>query len=234
MIPLPEMVEIPAGPVLSGAPECPAGFSQKHRWKGPHKVFVPAFQIGKFQVKRREYEAFLEAKQHETPSDWGDPLLQDPMLPVCGVSWEDAQAYCAWLKEFSGTPFRLPAADEWEKAARGGLIGKRYPWGNEDPVGRCSFGKPAEAAPSPVGSFSPNGYGVYDAVGNVWEWLNDLYIDVAIDAPTNTPTGRPAELNRVLTGGSFMTPGSDILWVAYRHEDPPDLRHRCLGFRLAL
>ena len=234
MIPLPEMVEIPAGPVLLGAPECPESFSLKHRWRGPREVFVPAFRVGRFQVTRREHEVFLEATRREAPADWEDPLLKDLRLPVCGVSWEDAQAYCAWLAEVSGRSFRLPTADEWEKAARGRLVGKRYPWGDEDPVGRCSFGKSSDSAPSPVGSFPPNGYGIYDAAGNVWEWLNDLYIGVAADAPVNVPTGRPPELNRVLAGGSFMTPGTDPLWVAYRHEDPPDLRHRCLGFRLAL
>ena len=85
-----------------------------------------------------------------------------------------------------------------------------------------------------VGSFKPNGYGLYDMVGNIWQWLADLYVDVAQDLPTNTPTDKPAEINRVLIGGSFMSGDTGLLWVAYRHEDPPDLRHRCLGFRLAL
>lgn len=231
---LPDMLEIPAGAVLLAAPACPPDYSLAHRWAGPREVVLPAFRLAKSAVTRREYETFLEATGHEPPADWKDPRLADPMLPVCGVSWDDARAYCGWLAESSGMPFRLPAADEWEKAARGGLAGRRFPWGDEDPAGRCCFGRPANAAPAPVGSYPPNGYGLLDMVGNVWQWLADRYVDVGADSPRNTPTGRPAELNRVLAGGSFMTPGTDSLWVAYRHEDPPDLRHRCLGFRVAL
>ena len=234
MMLVPEVVEISAGPVLLGVPECPADYSLPHRWNGPRQVTTPNFQIGKFPVTRREYEPFLLATGHTTPTDWDDPLLVQPELPVCGVCWEDAQAYCEWLSKVAGKPFRLPKADEWEKAARGGLVGKRFPWGDAPPQLRCCFGKGADSAPQRVGSYAPNGYGLYDVVGNVWEWLRDLYVEVAADAPINTPTGKPVELNRVLVGGSFMTPGTDPLWVAYRHEDPPDLRHRCLGFRVAL
>jgi len=165
--------------------------------------------------------------------DWNDPALSSARLPVCGVSWEDAEHYCDWLSSVTATTYRLPSIIEWEKAARGGLVGKRFPWGNEDPSGRCCFGRSAEAAPEPVGTYSPNGYGLYDMVGNIWQWLSDYYVDVASDEPLNTPTGRQAKENRVLVGGSFMTPSTDPLWVAYRHEDPPDLRHRCLGFRVA-
>ena len=231
---LPEMVEISAGEVLLGVPEYPRDYPLAHRWKGPREVPVPTFQLGKFPVTGAEYDSFLGATSHEIPVDWTDPLLSDPRLPVCGLSWQDAQAYCDWLSKTSGKLFRLLSADEWEKAARGGLVGKRYPWGNEDPTGRCCFGRTADSAPVPVGSYPPNRYGLYDMVGNVWGWLSDLYTEIATDAPVNAPTGRPAELNRVLVGGSFMTPGPEALWVAYRHEDPPDLRHRCLGFRVAI
>lgn len=230
---LPEMVLIPAGPAILGVPECPPSYSLGHRWRGPREVLVPAFQIGKYAVTRAECESFLTATGHEPPADWTDPVLSDPRQPVGGVSWQDAADYCQWLASVTGTAFRLPSADEWEKAARGGLIGKRFPWGDEDPKGRCCFGVPADGAPAPVGSYPANGYGLYDMAGNMWQWLGDLYIDVASDEPVNTPTGRPARENRVLVGGSFITPNTDPMWVAYRHEDPTDLRHRCLGFRVA-
>jgi len=233
VIDLRKLLEIPAGPALLGLPECPSDFPSAHRWPSAREVAVPAFQIAKFAVTRQEYETFLDTTGHPPPVDWDDPLLKNPRLPVCGVSWEDGRAYCRWLSQASGKPFRLPNADEWEKAARGGLVGKRFPWGDEDPKGRCCFGQPPESAPVPVGSFPPNGYGLYDMVGNAWEWLAELYKEVAADPPVNTPTGHSPEVNRVLVGGSFMTEDARFLWVAYRHEDPPDLRHRCLGFRVA-
>lgn len=227
------MVSIPAGAAILGVPECPPDFSYKHRWQGPQEVAVAAFQIGKYAVTRAQYESFLNVTGYESPADWNDPALSNSRLPVCGVSWEDARHYCDWLSSVTGTIYRLPRTIEWEKAARGGLVGRRFPWGNEDPRGRCCFGRPDNAAPEPVGSYPPNGYGLYDMVGNIWQWLADLYVDVASDEPLNTPTGRPASENRVLVGGSFMSPNTDPLWVAYCHEDPADLRHRCLGFRVA-
>jgi formylglycine-generating enzyme required for sulfatase activity len=188
--------------------------------------------MSRYPVLRGQYAAFLKATGHALPADWEDPAMTGDSLPVGGVSWEDAAAYCEWLSRATGTRYRLPATDEWEKAARGGLTGRRFPWGDESPAGRCCFGRPGEAGPEPVGSYGPNGYGLFDMVGGVWEWTADLYTDVAGDAPVNAPTGRPVEENRVLVGGSFMTPNEAPLWVAYRHEDPPDLRHRCIGFRV--
>ena len=230
----PEMVLIPAGPAILGVPERPPDFSRYHRWRGPRKVFVPAFQIGKYAITRAEYEAFLNVTAHEPPADWDDPGLANPRQPACGVSWQDADDYCRWLSSATSIPYRLPSADEREMAARGGLVGKRFPWGDEDPKGHCCSGRPESAAPDPVGSYPPNDYGLYDMAGNVWEWLNDFYVDVAPDEPVNTRTGRPARENRVLVGASYLTQGSDALWVAYRYEDPPDYRCRCVGFRVAV
>jgi formylglycine-generating enzyme required for sulfatase activity len=261
-VPLPEMIEIPAGLTLLGLPERPRDFSMPHRWSEPQEIYVAAFKLGKFPVTRQEYETFLDAMNREAPLDWDDPLLMDARSPVCGVSWEDAQAYCKWLSKASGKVVRLPSADERERAARGGLVGKRFPWGDEDPVDRCCFLNPPDSSPVPVGSFPPNGYGLYDMSGNVWEWLNDLYTEVAPDAPINfssivtvggegtvsqqskgkklslpphtiTFTGRSPIENRVLVSGSYMTPITYSLWVAYRHEDPPDMRMRAVGFRVA-
>ena len=231
---LPEMREITTGSVTLGVPACPSDSHLKHRWSGPREVSIPAFQLGKYPVTRGEYESFISSTGHQTPMDWDDPTLKEASLPVCGVSWQDARHYCDWLSESSGKAFRLPTADEWEKAARGGLTDKRFPWGDDDPLTLCCYGRVDDASPDPVGSYEPNGYGLHEMVGNVWEWLGDLYVKVASDPPLNTPTGLPADLNRILVGGSFMTPDTDSLWVAYRHEDPPNLRHRCLGFRLAL
>ena len=229
----PQMVTIPAGIVTLGAPGCPNDFPL-HRWRGPKQVEVKEYQIACHTVTRGDYERFVNDSDHPLPLDWNDRVLADSRLPVCGVSAEDADAYCAWLSDKTGRAYRLPHADEWEKAARGGLDSMCHLWGNDDPRGRCWWGQPDDGAPLPAGSFEPDGFGLYDMVGNIWQWLADLYIDVADDPPTNTPTGKPAQTNRVLVGGSFMTTEPSPFWVAHRHEDPSDLRHRCLGLRVAL
>lgn len=230
----PSLVKIPSGAVSLGVPECPENYSMMHRWRTHQMHEIGEFSIAKYPVTRAEYACFLADTCHEKPIDWNDPVLNDPRKPACGVSAEDADAYCRWLGGVTGKPYRLPSCHEWEKAARGGLLGKRFPWGDEAPEGRCCYGRSEADGPLPVGAFPPNGYSLYDMVGNIWQWLADLYVEIADDKPINTPTGKDGRINRVLVGGSFMTGKTDSLWVAYRHEDPPDLRHRCLGFRLAL
>ncbi|MFF3619589.1 formylglycine-generating enzyme family protein [Streptomyces sp. NPDC002467] len=149
--------------------------------------------------------------------------------PVVHVSWNDAQAYCAW----SGT--RLPTEPEWEFAARGGLERKRYPWGDElRPGGRhmCNIWNgdfpvhntraDGYAGTAPAKSFRPNGYGLYNAVGNVWEWSADRF----------SPSGGP---ERAMRGGSHMCHDSycNRYRVAARTRNTPDSSAGNIGFRVA-
>src|ERR1051325_9018928 len=136
----PELAKIAAGAVTLGVPAWQNNISVQHRWIGPRRVQVGEFQIGRYAVTREEYSQFLTATGHVQPADWDDPVLGDPRQPACGVSAEDADAYCLWLRETTHKPYRLPGVDEWEKAARGGLEGKIFPWGDDNPVGRCFFG----------------------------------------------------------------------------------------------
>src|ERR1051326_1452177 len=94
-----------------------------------HRVLVDAFSMSAYPVTRAEYAAFLAATGHEYPRDWHQPAFAGDDLPVIGVSWHDACAYCAW-RAAQGQPERLPTEAEWERAARGGVDGTAFPWGD--------------------------------------------------------------------------------------------------------
>ncbi|MGW0036933.1 formylglycine-generating enzyme family protein [Gordonia sp. NPDC003376] len=165
--------------------------------------------------------------------------------PVVHVSHHDAQAYCAWAGR------RLPTEAEWEYAARGGLDGARYPWGDEHPNAaadpRCNiFRGTFPDAPDdvvgtlPVRSFTPNGYGLFQAVGNVWEWCADrfgvrTYRTDSEAGPVANPIGPRRGGARVLRGGSHLCHDSYCFRyrVAARSHNGPDASAGNIGFRTA-
>jgi formylglycine-generating enzyme required for sulfatase activity len=163
--------------------------------------------------------------------------------PVVHVSWEDAAAFCRWVGG------RLPTEAQWECAARGGLEGRRYPWGDELTPGgahRCNVwqgrfpednsledGYPGTC---PVDAFPPNGFGLYNSVGNVWEWCADWW-GVALRPPrlASDPAGPPEGDRRVLKGGSYLSHhGHDFRHrPAARRGLPPATTAGDVGFRCA-
>ncbi|WP_392674365.1 formylglycine-generating enzyme family protein [Streptomyces sp. LN785] len=161
--------------------------------------------------------------------------------PVVHVSWNDAQAYCAW----SGT--RLPTEAEWEYAARGGLEQRRYPWGDElAPDARRMLNiwqgvfptayTGAHLGTVPVKSYRPNGYGLHNTVGNVWEWCSDWFsADFHRSGPRSDPTGPPTGSARVMRGGSYLCHDSycNRYRVAARSSNTPDSSTSNTGFRVA-
>jgi formylglycine-generating enzyme required for sulfatase activity len=182
-------------------------------------------------------------------ADWGHPEGSGSDVagrldhPVVHVSWRDAVAFCHWAGG------RLPTEAEWEYAARGGLEGKRFPWGDEltpDRQHRCNVwqgrfpdgGVPEDGylGTCPVDAFPPNGYGLYNTVGNVWEWCADWWSVVDHRrSPREDPQGPPAGDRRVLKGGSYLSHHAyDYRHrVAARRGLPPDATAGDVGFRFA-
>ena len=194
-----EMVVIPAGEFLMGSPEG-EGDDDEHP---QHKVFVDTFYMDKYEVTNAQYKQFMDATGHKTPGFWDDEEYNQPNHPVVGVDWYDAKAYCQWAGK------RLPTEAEWEKAARGGLVGKKYPWGDnithDDANYSDTGGKDTWSGTSPVGSFAPNGYGLYDMAGNVWEWCSDWFDSGYYEtSPEQNPAGPSSGPCRVLRGGSWL------------------------------
>jgi formylglycine-generating enzyme len=135
--------------------------------KPVHTVTVDAFSIDVSPVTNARYREFIEATGYDEPRFWHDGQFNQPSQPTVGVSWYDASAYCQWAGG------RLPTEAEWEKAARGGLVRKRFPWGNDAPdATRANFGFNI-GGPTPVGQYPANGFGLYDMAGNVWQWCLD-------------------------------------------------------------
>jgi iron(II)-dependent oxidoreductase len=128
-------------------------------------VNLRAFYMDVYEVTNAQYKKFIDATGHPTPQYWNNSRYNAPNQPVVGVSWYDADAYAQWAGK------RLPTEVQWEKAARGGLVGKVYPWGDNWDSSKANN----KSMAMPVGSFPPNGYGLYDMAGNAWEWCADQY-----------------------------------------------------------
>lgn len=178
----------------------------------------------------------------KAPEGPGSSLAGKEHCPVVHVSWKDASAYAAWAGKV------LPTEAQWEYAARGGLEQKIYPWGDElTPQGKHmsnvwqgSFPKQDEgedgfAGICPVDAFPPNGYGVYGATGNVWEWCADWFSPDHSHDGTIDPQGPSTGQARVMKGGSFLCHASycNRYRVAARTANTPDSSASNIGFRCA-
>jgi serine/threonine-protein kinase len=198
-----------------------------------HTVYLDAYWIDKYEVTNAQYALCVQAGGCDVSSCSYYENTEYADHPVVCVSWQDAQAYAEWVGG------RLPTEAEWEKAARGGLEGHLFPWGNEDPS--CTFGAESGAQlwdcgyhTVEVGSFAPNGYGLFDMAGNVWEWVADWYdSDYYSTSPAENPLGPPSGSGRVVRGGSFDR-FRYYARCALRLRLSPSLGFDTLGFRIVV
>jgi formylglycine-generating enzyme required for sulfatase activity len=224
-----------------------------------HRVTFRSFAIGKYDVTRGEYAAFVR----ETRYSAGDGCFESSMPkanksadarwqsagfnqterePVVCVSWQDARAYVSWLNAKlrgrgsnpSDGPYRLPSEAEWEYAARGGTTTPFW-WGDDDSgaAGHAWYKDNSGTETHPVGLKPANAFGLYDMVGNVWQWTQDCYADSYASAPTNGSVSEETkDCLRVDRGGSWLYPAW-LLRSATRERNSANYRDRIMGFRVA-
>ena len=194
-----------------------------------HDVYVDEFELSVFPVTRAEYQAFLAATAHASPRDWLCRAFAGDDLPVVGVSWEDATAYCQW----SGGGVRLPTEAEWERAARGGRERELYPWGNEIPAWIPANARGPLSGPWPVTLGTPNAFGLFGIAANVHEWCADWHDATYYAAsPRRNPSGPPAGTRRASRGGAWRH-AVTISRTAARSKLDPSYRYTDYGFRVA-
>jgi formylglycine-generating enzyme required for sulfatase activity len=227
----PEMIVIPAGSFTMGSPTTEQG---RYGNEGPqHKVVIAKrFAVSKFDVTFVDWDACVSVGGCPKA---GDSNFGRDTRPVINVGWDDAQTYVAWLSKMTGKDYRLLTEAEWEYAARAGTTTAYY-WGGEIGKGNANCdGCGSEwdnRQTSPVGSFKPNAFGLYDMAGNVWQWVQDCYHGDYKEAPTDGSAWTSGNCsNRVVRGGSW---GSDpqYLRAANRSWFAADGRNYFLGFRV--
>jgi formylglycine-generating enzyme len=227
-----------------------------------HRVCVDAFYMDQYEVTNAQYRRY---KPDHSSGGRGRLDRDGDDQPVVWVNWWDAIRYCNWRSRqeglqavydeqsgeanFSRNGYRLPTEAEWEYAARGGVEGQRYVWGNGPPPPRAAnvadetarqvwgwsdifFGyDDGYAVSAPVGSFMPNGYGLYDMAGNVWEWCHDWYaMDYYSWSPERNPRGPASGEDRLMRGGSWVSYPSNTR-IALRYWSTPTYAWYNNGFR---
>lgn len=241
-----EFVWVPQGCFMMGSPSSETGHNDD---EGPvHEVCISGLWVGKYAVTNEEYRKY---KPGHGSSDYKNWSLNEDRKPAVYVSWEDAKAYAQWLSGQGNGKFRLLTEAEWEYAARARTTTSRF-WG-DSPDDACRYANVHDrrsrrtfseltweahdcddryAVTAPVGRFRPNAFGLYDMLGNVWQWCEDVYDAKAYSSHSrDNPLKSGSGSDRVLRGGSWRS-SPWYVRSSIRESSTPDARLSNYGFRL--
>jgi len=243
----PKLVVVPSGEFVMGpSPNEPLQFDRE---KPLHKVKIgKPFAISQYEITFGEYDQFVKDTSYRRPSDkgWGTAHWGRGNMPVFDVSWHEAQRYVEWLSEQTGKTYRLPSEAEWEYAARAGtttafstgecIDTEQANYHGRYEFGDCPLSPTYRGKTTPVGSFKPNAWGLYDVHGNMFEWTLDCWHPSYIGAPDNGSAwlnrGHDANCKRrVLRGGSWSGRPVDIRSANRSHNDA-NFKSIFIGFRV--
>lgn len=221
-----EFVDIPGGTFIMGSPATEQG---RQNDEIQHKVTLNPFKMSKYPVTFEQYDLFCEVTGKTKP--WG---IERGNLPVSQVTWYDAQAFAEWMG------CRLPTEAEWEYAARANTTTPFYTgnclssdqanFNGQEPYSNCEKGINRKTV-MPVGSFTPNAFGLYDMHGNIWEWCSDWYGEYNLGDTLN-PKGPDTGTKKVDRGGGYYDPAWRCRSAYRAGGDPPGNRGTGISFRL--
>lgn len=256
----PEMIVLPSGSVQVGAPYREGGDDEG---PVHNVIISKPFAIAKYETTKFEFAMFVEDTKYsmdfscrylaavgwEEGVSWRNPGFQQSNRdPVVCVNWDDARAYIAWMSKKTGHTYRLPSEAEWQYASRAGGTG-RYFFGDSTEL-LCEYGNGVDASSefkwqnksckdgygartAPVGSYLPNNFGLYDTIGNVWEWVEDCSNDNYVGAPVDGSSWNTGDCsNRGTRGGSWLN-DPRFLRSAHRNRLFKLYRKYNTGFRVA-
>jgi formylglycine-generating enzyme required for sulfatase activity len=254
----PEMLVIPAGEFTMGSPSSEEGRFEN---EGPqHRVTIgKELAVGKYEITVGEFSQFVADTGYVaktschywngskwgsgTHYSWEDPGFQQTSSePAVCITWSDAKAYVDWLADKTGKGYRLMSEAEWEYAARAGATSPR-PWGTDLSHNDANFGEEQCCQPSvqgrdqgkytaPAGSFTPNRFGLYDMIGNVWEWVDDCWNENYVDAPTDGSSWQSGDCEkRIIRGASWYSDPRRVR-SAMRYAFRQPVNRTKVGFRV--
>lgn len=214
-----KFVKIPAGSFMMGSPENEGKYDERPQ----HKVILDSFYMGIYEITQKQYQEIMGKNPSNNKGD---------NHPVEQVSWENAMEFCKKFSDKYKVTARLPTEAEWEYACRAGTTTKYY-WGDTINNDYGWFGKHFDDKTHPVGEKKPNAWGLYDMVGNVWEWCMDWYNDIYFQiSPENNPQGPNLDSYRVLRGNDINK--DTYLRSASRSSDYPTKSYGTYGFRIVV
>lgn len=218
---VPEFTQLPSGKFLMG------GTAKDPISELPqHEVVLAPFSISRTEITNAQFLAFCQAAKHKIPEDphWQGIYMRDyPNHPIVNIAWQEAVEYCNWLSTVLGTEVRLPTEAEWEYAAQ-----------TSDPGTTLEFAARELLPTTKVGSYPPSQLGLYDMLGNVWEWCNDWYDpEYYQTSPKENPKGPEEGRLKVIRGGSWAE-SRNASRPSHRNSALPNGTTPTLGFRVVM